>query len=84
MPGTTRDLIEEEVEIQGTKFNVIDSAGIRKKNRIYDDVEYYSSHRAISAIESCDVVLLVIDVIDGMSEQDKKLPRLCLDMERAW
>lgn len=75
-PGTTRDIIEEEVEVNGEKFTIIDSAGIRKKNKIYEDVEYYSSHRAITAIESSDVILLMVDVMDGLSEQDKKLASL--------
>lgn len=78
IPGTTRDIIEEEAEVLGEKFVLVDSAGIRRKNRIYEDVEYYASHRAISAIESSDVVLLLIDVIEGFSEQDKKLASLIL------
>lgn len=76
--GTTRDIVEEETEVFGQKLKLIDSAGIRKKNRIYDDIEYYANHRAISSIEESDVVILLIDVMDGMSEQDKKLASLIM------
>lgn len=81
--GTTRDIVEEHVELLGQKFQLIDTAGIRRKNKIYDDVEYYSSHRAISAIDESDVVILLIDVLDGLSEQDKKLASLVIRKGRG-
>lgn len=83
IPGTTRDAIELPFTYRGEQYILVDSAGIRKKNKVYDDVEYYSVHRAISAIERSDVVLLVIDVQEGLSDQDKKLASLIIRKGRG-
>ncbi|MEG0291624.1 MAG: ribosome biogenesis GTPase Der [Anaerovoracaceae bacterium] len=71
--GTTRDSIDTPFELNGDKFTLIDTAGVRRKNRINEDIEKYSVIRAIAAIERCDVCLLVIDATEGITEQDKRI-----------
>jgi GTP-binding protein len=71
--GTTRDSIDTPFEKDGTEYILIDTAGIRRRSKIYDDVEKFSVVRAVAAIERCDVALLVIDATEGLSEQDKKI-----------
>lgn len=73
IPGTTRDIVEGWFEFQGKRIRLLDTAGIRKKRKVSENVEYYSVNRAISAIEESDVVLLLIDSIEGLSDQDKKI-----------
>ncbi|HOJ64374.1 MAG TPA: ribosome biogenesis GTPase Der [Spirochaetota bacterium] len=73
IPGTTRDIIDEKFIFNNREFIIIDTAGIRKKSKVKDDVEYYSVNRAIKAIEQADVTLLVIDAECNISEQDKKI-----------
>ena len=69
--GTTRDAIDTAFEKDGQKYRVIDTAGMRKKGKIYENVEKYSVLRALSAVEKSDVVLMVIDGNQGIIEQDK-------------
>lgn len=71
--GTTRDAIDTEFEWNGKKFNIIDTAGIRKKSAVDEGIEQYSVLRSLAAIRRADVVLVVIDAEAGMSEQDIKI-----------
>ena len=71
--GTTRDSIDTPFERDGVQYTLIDTAGIRRKSKVTDDVERYSVVRAIASIERCDVALLVIDAVEGVTEQDKKI-----------
>jgi GTP-binding protein len=71
--GTTRDSIDTPFEKDGQKYVLIDTAGIRRKSRVSDDIEKFSVIRAMAAIERCDVALLVIDATEGLTEQDKKI-----------
>ena len=71
--GTTRDSIDTPFEKDGQKYVLIDTAGIRRRSKVNDDIEKYSVIRAIAAIERCDVALLVIDATEGVTEQDKKI-----------
>lgn len=71
--GTTRDAIDTDFEWQGKKFNIIDTAGIRKKSSVEEGVEQYSVMRSLAAIRRADVVLVVIDAQEGLSEQDVKI-----------
>jgi GTP-binding protein len=72
-PGTTRDVVEGRFRYRGNSFQVLDTAGIRRKSRVADPVEYYSVNRAIESIRNADVVLLLIDAAEGLSDQDKKI-----------
>ena len=76
IPGTTRDAIDTPFTRDGKKYMLIDTAGIRKKARVDEDVEYYSVVRSISAIRRADVVLVMIDAREGITEQDVKIAGL--------
>ncbi len=71
--GTTRDSIDTPFTHNGDKYVLIDTAGIRRKSKVEETIERYSVIRAISAIERSDVCLLMIDAIEGVTEQDKKI-----------
>lgn len=71
--GTTRDAIDTHFEADGTSFLLIDTAGMRRKAKIDLPVERYSVIRSLRAIDRADVVLLVLDAVDGVTEQDKKI-----------
>ena len=75
--GTTRDSIDEEIIFEDKVFRLIDTAGIRKKSKVEFGVEMFAVDRAIKAIRECDVALLVIDSVEGLSDQDKKIASLC-------
>lgn len=76
IPGTTRDVVEGAFNFNDTYFKVLDTAGIRRKKVINQDVEYYSVNRSIKSIEESDVVLLMIDSLEGLADQDKKIAQL--------
>ena len=71
--GTTRDSIDTPFEFDGDKYTLIDTAGIRRKSKVNEDIEKFSVIRAVAAIERCDVCMLMIDAQDGVTEQDKKI-----------
>jgi len=73
IPGTTRDAIDTVVEYNELKYKLIDTAGLRRKSRVKESVEYYSNIRSIKAIERSDAVLMMIDALEGVTEQDKKI-----------
>ncbi len=81
--GTTRDAIDTVVERDGKRYRLIDTAGIRKKKNVEYGAEFFGINRAFKAIRRSDVVLLVIDVIDGITEQDQKLASRIADEGRA-
>lgn len=71
--GTTRDTIDSVITFNGKNYTVIDTAGIRKKGNVDEDVEYYSVVRALAAVRRSDVTVIVIDADKGISEQDVKI-----------
>ena len=71
--GTTRDAIDTHLEKNGKKYTFIDTAGMRKKNKVDDIVERYSVIRSLNAVERCDVCVVMIDGVEGISEQDAKI-----------
>jgi len=73
VPGTTRDAIDTAFSFEGRNYSIIDTAGIRKKSKVDEDLEYYSVLRAMSAIKRCDVALIVIDASEGIAEQSVKI-----------
>ncbi|MDR0223178.1 MAG: ribosome biogenesis GTPase Der [Oscillospiraceae bacterium] len=73
MAGTTRDAIDAVIERNGEKFLLIDTAGVRRKSRVSENVEYYSVLRALSAIERADVCVIMTDAEAGFTEQDSKI-----------
>lgn len=81
--GTTRDAVDTFIENQYGKFNFIDTAGIRRKSRIDEDIERYSVIRAKMAIERSDVCVIMIDALEGFTEQDSKIAGLALDQGKG-
>ena len=79
IPGTTRDAIDTTVKANGKKYVFIDTAGLRRKSRLKESLEYYSVIRAVTAIERSDVALIVIDAVEGISEQDAKIAGIAHD-----
>lgn len=73
IPGTTRDAIDTYVENEEGKFVFIDTAGIRRKSKITENIERYSAIRSWTAIERADVCLIMIDAVEGVTEQDTKI-----------
>lgn len=71
--GTTRDAIDTEVVRNGTEYVFIDTAGLRRKSKIKEEIERYSIIRTVSAVERCNVAILVIDATEGITEQDTKI-----------
>ena len=71
--GTTRDAIDTEIRYNGRDYVFIDTAGLRRKNKIKEEIERYSIIRAVTAVERADVVLVVIDATEGVTEQDAKI-----------
>lgn len=71
--GTTRDAIDSHYEKDGTKYLFIDTAGMRKRGKINESVERYSVVRSLSAVDRCDVCIIMIDATEGITEQDTKI-----------
>lgn len=87
IPGTTRDAVDVPLRIEGEgealDLMLIDTAGLRKKRRVNDTVEFFSTKRTEESIERCDLVVLVIDADHGIHEQDKKIADLITASNRA-
>ena len=81
--GTTRDAVDTPFEIDGTKFRIVDTAGIRRRGKVYEKTEKYSVMRAMGAIEHSDVVCLVLDASTGIREQDKHVAGYAHDAGRG-
>ncbi|MBR5011861.1 MAG: ribosome biogenesis GTPase Der [Clostridia bacterium] len=81
--GTTRDAIDTLVETEQGRFNFIDTAGLRRKSKVEDDIEKYSVLRAKMAIERSDVCVIMLDGVDGFTEQDSKVAGLALEQGKA-
>lgn len=77
--GTTRDAIDTEVLYNGTEYVFIDTAGLRRKNKIKEDLERYSIIRTVTAVDRADVVVVVIDASEGVTEQDAKIAGIAHD-----
>lgn len=71
--GTTRDAIDTDITYNGNEYVFIDTAGLRRKNKIKEELERYSIIRTVTAVERADVVLVVIDATEGVTEQDAKI-----------
>jgi GTP-binding protein len=83
IPGTTRDSIDLLIEQNGRSYLFVDTAGIRRKNKVEEAVEYYSVLRSIRAAESADVVLMLLDAAEEISEQDKRIAGIAHEAGRA-
>ena len=84
IPGTTRDSIDELVELNGEKYLFIDTAGLRRKSKInYKSIDMYSNVRTIRSIELANVVILVVDSIEGITHQDQRIVGLAENRGKA-
>ncbi len=83
IPGTTRDAVDTPIVIDGQKFVFIDTAGMRRKSKIKEDIEKFSIIRALTAVERCDVAVLVIDANEGVTEQDTKIAGIAHEKGKA-
>lgn len=83
IPGTTRDSIDSYLETKEGKFNLIDTAGLRRKSKIKEEIERYSVIRTYAAIEKADVCILMIDATEGITEQDEKIVGYAHEMHKA-
>ncbi|MCD8036104.1 MAG: ribosome biogenesis GTPase Der [Clostridiales bacterium] len=83
IPGTTRDAIDTPFELDGQKYVLIDTAGMRRKSKIKEEIEKYSIIRAVAAVERCDVAVLVIDAQEGITEQDTKIAGIAHERGKA-
>lgn len=83
IPGTTRDAIDTPFEYDGQKYVLIDTAGMRRKSKIKEEIERYSIIRAVAAVERCDVAVLVIDANEGITDQDAKIAGIAHERGKA-
>jgi GTP-binding protein len=83
LPGTTRDTISIPFERSGQKFELIDTAGLRRKGKVFEAIEKFSVVKTLQAIESANVVLLLIDAIEGVTDQDAHIAGYILESGRA-
>jgi GTP-binding protein len=82
-PGTTRDVVEGTFTYKDRQFHLLDTAGIRRKSKVSENIEYYSVNRAIKTIAEADIVFLMIDAQEGLTDQDKKIAALAHDQGRG-
>ena len=83
LPGTTRDAISVPFERQGQRFELIDTAGLRRKGRVFEAIEKFSVVKTLQAIESANVVLLLLDATQGVTDQDAHIAGYALESGRA-
>jgi GTP-binding protein len=81
--GTTRDAIDSKLETSEGKFILVDTAGIRRKSKVNEGIERYSVIRSLAAVERADVVILIIDATDELSDQDEKIIGYAHEMKKA-
>lgn len=81
--GTTRDAVDTEITYNGKEYVFIDTAGLRRKNKIKEDLEKYMIVRTVSAVERADIVVLVIDAVEGVAEQDAKIAGIAHERGKA-
>ncbi len=83
IPGTTRDAVDTVITFGGREYVFIDTAGLRRKNKIKEEIERYSILRTVSAVERADVTMLVIDAVEGVTEQDAKIAGIAHERGRG-
>lgn len=83
IPGTTRDAVDSPITIDGQKYIFIDTAGMRRKSKIKEEIERFSIIRAVAAVERCDVAVLLIDANEGVTDQDTKIAGIAHERGRS-
>ena len=82
-PGTTRDSVDTVLVREGKRYRLIDTAGLRRKSKVKDDIEFYSWVRAIRSLERCDVALILLDAADGYASQDSRIVGKAMETGKA-
>src|SRR6185295_15898514 len=82
-PGTTRDAIEVELDWEGRRYTLVDTAGIRRRGKVFESVEKFSVVKTLQAIERANVAILVVDAAQNISEQDAHIGGYILEAGRA-
>jgi GTP-binding protein len=83
LPGTTRDVVEGSFTYKSRAFQILDTAGIRRRSRVNENIEYYSVNRALKTLDEADIVFLMIDAPEGLTDQDKKIAALAHEKGRG-
>ena len=83
MAGTTRDSVDTPFEFEGRKYVLIDTAGLRRKYRVHENIEFYTNLRVTRAIDNCDIGVVLIDAVDGVTTQDQRVLQQVMDARRA-
>ena len=83
IPGTTRDAVDTKIVHNGREYVFIDTAGLRRKNKIKEELERYMIIRTVTAVERADIVVLVIDAVEGVTEQDAKIAGIAHERGKA-
>lgn len=83
MAGTTRDAVDTPFELDGRKYVMVDTAGLRRSYKVRENIEFYTNLRVIRAIESCDVAVIMVDAVAGLSAQDQRILGQVLEARRA-
>ncbi len=83
IPGTTRDSVDSYVKRQGQYFKLIDTAGLRKKPKVYENIEYYSTLRTIRSLDHCDITVIIVDVTEGLARQDMHIIELAAEAQKG-
>lgn len=83
LPGTTRDPIDTVIQYHGEEILLVDTAGLRKKGKIKESVEFYSAVRTLKSIERCDVAVVVLDATSGLEHQDLRIVEIVMERRRG-
>ncbi len=83
IPGTTRDAIDTPFTYYGHRFLLIDTAGLRKRSRVKEPVEYFSTVRSLASIQRCDVAVIIVDAQDGITDQDKTIIKEAVQFKKG-
>jgi GTP-binding protein len=83
IPGTTRDAIDTPFTYYGHRFLLIDTAGLRKRSRVKEPVEYFSTVRSLASIQRCDVAVIIVDAQDGITDQDKTVIKEAIQFKKG-
>ena len=81
--GTTRDSIDTEIQYKKNKIILIDTAGLRKKARVHENIEYFSNVRTINSLRRCDIAIILLDATQGITDQDKKIIKNTVDVSKG-
>ena len=83
IPGTTRDAVDVQFQFKGRKIELIDTAGLRRRTKVHENVEFYSSLRTRRAVEECDVACVFVDASDGLTAQDMRVVNDVVDRRKG-